>query len=214
MNILKNELIDRTQVIKETIRYLGYKRNIMSKEYAVDERTKVLIESSLEELEQVINVQFIYRILEICFEPENRLKIGKLQIESNSLYRNLKDCENVIVMCITLGADVDRIIKKYAIIDLSRAVVLQACAAALLEEYCDRLEEILNRQLEQELQKNIYFRPRFSPGYGDFSILHQRELLEMTEANKMIGLSMTDGYMLTPTKSVTALIGISNIKNT
>lgn len=213
MDILKSELIDRTQVIKETIRYLGYKRSILSKEYAIDERTRVLIESSLAELEQIINVQFLYRIFEICFEAENKFRIGKLQIESKSLYKTIRDCENVIIMSITLGPDVDRIIKKYAIIDMPRAVVLQSCAAALLEEYCNLFEEVLNQQLEQELQKKVYFRPRFSPGYGDFSILHQKELLEMVDANKRIGLSMTEGYMLTPTKSVTALIGMSNTKN-
>ena len=32
----------------------------------------------------------------------------------------------------------------------------------------------------------------------------------MLDATKCIGLTMTDGYMLTPTKSVTAVIGISN----
>lgn len=51
-------------------------------------------------------------------------------------------------------------------------------------------------------------RPRFSPGYGDFSILHQREFLGLLEAGKRIGLSMTESSMLTPTKSVTAVIGL------
>ena len=52
-------------------------------------------------------------------------------------------------------------------------------------------------------------RPRFSPGYGDFDIHHQEEILRMLDAHKKIGLSMTESYMLTPTKSVTALIGFA-----
>ena len=61
-------------------------------------------------------------------------------------------------------------------------------------------------------QDKNYLRPRFSPGYGDFSILYQKDVLRMLDAPKKIGLTMTDGYMLTPTKSVTAIIGISNTK--
>ncbi len=51
-------------------------------------------------------------------------------------------------------------------------------------------------------------RPRFSPGYGDFSIEHQGEILRMLDSAKKIGLSMTGGNMLAPTKSVTAVIGL------
>ena len=77
--------------------------------------------------------------------------------------------------------------------------------AALLEEYLDECQEEL--RLEQEAQ-GLYLRPRFSPGYGDFSVLHQGEILRMLDAPKRIGLSVTDGNMLTPTKSVTAVIGV------
>ena len=64
-------------------------------------------------------------------------------------------------------------------------------------------------EIAKELDAGLYLRPRFSPGYGDFSILHQKELLQMLEAPKKIGLTLTEGYMLTPTKSVTALLGMS-----
>ena len=86
---------------------------------------------------------------------------------------------------------------------------MQACAAAMLEEYCDEMQDKIAQQLAEE---KLYLRPRFSPGYGDFSILHQKEILDMLDAPKRIGLTMTDAYMLVPTKSVTAIIGVSNTK--
>ena len=89
---------------------------------------------------------------------------------------------------------------------MTRAVILQACAAARLEEYLDAWQEERKKELEEE---GLYLRPRFSPGYGDFSIHHQKALLQRLEAPKRIGLTMTDGYMLTPSKSVTALAGLS-----
>ena len=91
---------------------------------------------------------------------------------------------------------------------MPKAVVFQACAAAVLETHCDELVKNLAEELKEQEK---YLRPRFSPGYGDFSILHQKQILDSLDATKCIGLSMTDSCMLIPTKSVTAVIGISNV---
>ena len=185
---------------KEAVRYLGYGR------HAIDEPTLELIQDTFRELDQVADARFVYRIFEIIEENENQLTIGGLRIQSRNLYKNLKNCKHGIVFCATLGTSVDLLLKRYSVSDMSKTVVLQACAAAFLEEYCDRMQ----KQIEDGLENGLYLRPRFSPGYGDFSILHQKELLQMTDASKKIGLALTEGYMLTPTKSITAVMGISS----
>jgi hypothetical protein len=81
-------------------------------------------------------------------------------------------------------------------VDSAEGLCLQACAAAKIEEYCD--------SVEKELPAH---RPRFSPGYGDFDITHQTDILRILDAQK-IGLTETKTHMLTPLKSVTAVIGI------
>ena len=106
----------------------------------------------------------------------------------------------------TLGIEVDMLLRRYSLMDMSKTVVLQACAAALLEEYLDDWQEEHRKVAEME---GCYLRPRFSPGYGDFDISHQEDVIRMLECAKKIGLTMTDRYMLTPSKSVTAVIGIS-----
>lgn len=188
---------------REAVRYLGYGR------HAIDERTLQLIEDSFRELEQTANVKFIYRIFEISFPDTDELMIGKMKIESKNLYKNMKGCEKAVLFAATLGTGVDLLMKRYSVTDMAKAVVLQACAAALLEEYCDACQDEIAEALEQE---QLYLRPRFSPGYGDFSMLHQEEILRMTDAPKTIGLTMTDSFMLTPVKSVTAVIGASRTK--
>lgn len=185
---------------REAVRYLGYGK------HAIDERTLALIQDSFEELDQASDARFVYRIFEISKADKNGLTIGNLKIESRNLAKNLKNCQKAVLFGATLGTRVDMLMKKYSLTDMSKTVVLQACAAAELEEYCDKMQ----KQIALELDTGLYLRPRFSPGYGDFSILHQKELLEMMEAPKKIGLTMTEGYMLTPTKSVTAVIGISD----
>ena len=44
---------------------------------------------------------------------------------------------------------------------------------------------------------------------GDWRLEDQRQLLMLLDCAKRIGLTLTDGYMLTPIKSVTAVIGLT-----
>ena len=121
----------------------------------------------------------------------------------------LKQCEKLILFGATLGTGADRLITRASLTDMAKAVVLQACAAAMLEEYCDACQREIAKQQEKE---GWYLRPRFSPGYGDFDIQYQKPLMQMLDCAKTIGLTMTDSFMMTPTKSVTAVIGMSRIK--
>ena len=87
-----------------------------------------------------------------------------------------------------------------------RAVVMQACAASLIESYCDECQEPI---AQEAASRGLYLRPRYSPGYGDFDISYQREFLTVLDCPKRIGLTMTDSFMLAPSKSVTAVIGLT-----
>ena len=92
---------------------------------------------------------------------------------------------------------------------MARAVVMQAAAAALIEEVCDRNFESWRKEYEE---KGLYLRPRFSPGYGDFPLSVQKDLLGGLEAGKRLGITLTEGGLMMPSKSVTAVIGISPVK--
>ena len=186
---------------KEAVRYLGYGKN------EVDDKTLQEIQDSFRELERLADKKSIYRIFELSLKDENELKIGNVEIYSRNLRTNLKDCKQVVLFAATLGAEVDRLIRKMQVVDMAKAVVMQACAATLLEEYSDELQQKIAERMQEQ---GKYIRPRFSPGYGDFSIQHQKDVLAMLETSKRIGVTMTDSYMLTPTKSVTAVIGIGD----
>ncbi len=178
--------------VREAIRYLGYGT------HAIDEQTSDMIQDSFRELEGIVDVKFVYRIFEIARQESEMFEIGGIKIKSKHLEKNLVGCENAALFAITLGAQVDYRLKRYELTNIAKAVVFQACAAALLEEYCDKVQEEIANQTK----------PRFSPGYGDFSIQHQQQLLHVLETPKRIGLSATEASMLIPTKSVTAVIGI------
>ena len=100
----------------------------------------------------------------------------------------------------TIGFEVERQINKYFISDKTLAVILDSAATAAIESYCDELCD----NLEGELTS------RFSCGYGDFDISHQKMICQTLDTQKSIGLFTSPSYMLSPQKSVTALIGIKN----
>ena len=86
------------------------------------------------------------------------------------------------------------------------AAAAQAAAAALIEDCCDEENERLRAEAAE---RGLKLRPRFSPGYGDFSIEHQRDIARELDTPRRIGLTVTDSCMLAPMKSVTAVIGIA-----
>lgn len=134
-----------------------------------------------------------------------KLECGALEFHSVDLEEHLHGCASFFLFAATLGAQADTLLRQWNASDISLAVVGQACAASLLESYCDACTETLGATLPE----GFYLRPRYSPGYGDFSLSFQRPLLDLLDANRRIGLSLTEGGMLAPTKSVTAVIGIT-----
>ena len=183
---------------KEAIRYLGYGK------HAVDDKTLAMVEDSFRNLEDIAGRRSIYRIFDLQQTADDRFTIGRVEIQSRSLGRNLKGCRKIILFGATLGTAVDRMLARLSLTDMAKAVVMQACAAALLEEYCDACQADIAAQVSAE---GLYLRPRFSPGYGDFDISCQAPLMQMLDCAKTIGLTMTDSCMMTPSKSVTAVIG-------
>ena len=169
--------------IKEAVRYLGYGRN------AADEKTLALIKDAFAELERTAAPRSVCRIFDVDQTKDGRIMIGNMEIDSVSLSRNLKGCTKAVLFGATLGAGTDQLIRRASVSDMAKAVIMQACAAAFLEEYCDEEQLRIGREMEDQ---GLYLRPRFSPGYGDFDIRYQEPLMRILDCAKSIGLTMTD----------------------
>ena len=101
----------------------------------------------------------------------------------------------------TVGAGVDRLIAIYNRLSPARAAVLQAMGAAAVEQWCDEL----NARITEEYGPS---RPRFSCGYGDLPLSLQRSIFPALNVTKNIGVTLTEGDLMMPSKSVTAIVGI------
>lgn len=185
---------------KEILRYLGYGNK------EGDEAVNGLIEESLTELLAAASPKCISRTYPLTLLPDNELDFSVFRTKSRNLSKNLADCEQVILFAATLGTGVDVLLRKYNKLQMSKAVIMQAAATAVIEEYCD--EE--NRKLKQEYEaQNLYLRPRFSPGYGDFPLECQKNITAVLETPKRVGIMLTESLLMTPSKSVTAVMGVS-----
>ena len=107
-------------------------------------------------------------------------------------------------MAVTLGHQVDTRIRYYEKINMTKALILDACATAFIEEICDGI----CREIEDKLMDGNKLTSRFSPGYGDLPISIQKDFLATLNAEKSIGLTATSTSILIPRKSVTAIVGL------
>ena len=186
---------------REILRYLGHRGQ------QIPDNVMQLVEECEQELDQAASPKSTWRSFPLKIYG-HEIDMGCLRTKSRSLEKNLKDCEEILLFAATLGSQVDVLLHKYGKLQMSKAVVMQAASAAMLETYCDEI----NEQLKEEYrQKDWYLRPRFSPGYGDFPLENQTAIAAALELGKRIGITLTDSLLMAPSKSVTAVIGVSRI---
>lgn len=164
-----------------------------------DEGVERLLHECLQECENAFSYRVCYRI----FQTETFLE--KFGGNSKSLQKNLDGCTYAVAFAATVGISIDRLITKYANISTVKSLLFQAIGAERIESLCDVFCEDIKKK---GVEKGYESRPRFSPGYGDFSLQEQGAFLQVLNAFKMLGLSLTDSLLMTPTKSVTAVVGL------
>lgn len=185
--------------IKELCRYLGYGKN------EPDERTKAAIRSVIDEYIPCVRERHVTLEVPITVGADGVALPGGY-LPSKSLARTLDGCECAVIMAATLGAECDRLMMRYESSDMAKAAIAQACGACAIEVLCDRI----CADIEQVAAlRGLYSRRRFSPGYGDLPLETQNFFIAALDAQKKIGLTLTSSLMMVPTKSVTAIVGLS-----
>src|SRR5699024_11558941 len=109
-----------------------------------------------------------------------------------------------ILIGVSLGHKVDTIIRYYEKLDMTKAIILDSCASVAIEDIINNINENLEKIVSKD--KKI-LTSRYSPGYGDWPLDIQRNILDVLESSKTIGLNLTSHNILIPRKSITAIIG-------
>jgi len=178
---------------REILRYAGCKEN--------EENVVKLLYEALDEALPLLSYKVCFGELPLAFEEGGKCILGHMDLTSRSLARHLKGCSRVILFAATVGVGLDRAIAKYSRISPAKAVMLQSIGAERIEALCDDFCEMIK-------EKKGEIRPRFSPGYGDLPLGVQREIFDLLSPERRIGVCLNDSLLMSPSKSVTAFIGI------
>lgn len=183
---------------KEILRYAGCKK-------ATDEVIS-LMHTALEEVRDRLSYRVCYREFPIKIE-DGVCDLGFARVDSAALAKNLEGCESIVIFGATVGLELDRLIAKYGKTAPSRALMLQAIGAERIEALCD----MFCSELEEEKGKaGLFLKPRFSPGYGDLPLELQGEIFSVLDCPRQIGLTLNSSMLMSPSKSVTAIVGVSS----
>ena len=166
-----------------------------------DPAARALFASVWEEAEGVFTPRAVFCECPLRTEGD-RLYIGGITLTSGMLSRTLAGATRALAMAATVGPMIDRLILRYSRLSPARALMLQALGTERIETALDVLCADLTTEYGYPLT------PRKSPGYGDLPLSLQRDLFALLTPERRIGLSLTDSLLMTPSKSVTAFIGI------
>jgi len=188
----------------EVLRYLGYKGQ------KIDINLKNLLEESINELDMICKEKYISDIFDMERQADYiAVTDTTLCLHGKDIKKHLKHSEKCVLMAATLGLEVDKHIAMYSRTHLTKGIILDACASAAVEGLCDCAKQEIKKQAKS---MGYELTSRYSPGYGDFSICVQKDILEILKAYKRIGLTVNENHIMIPRKSVTAVIGLKKGK--
>ena len=178
---------------KEILRYAGVRGT-------ADEKTEELLEECLSLVDGKFKYALCYKRFGVT-PTENGFDLGFATVNSELVKKRLEGCSEIVLFAATVGMETDRLISRYSSVSPARAHMIQSIGAERIEALCDTFESILKAD-------GIDLCPRFSAGYGDLPLELQRDIFKALDCSKNIGLTLNDSLLMSPTKSVTAIIGI------
>lgn len=184
----------------EALRYVGYAGQLI--DGMLDARVDELIAAC----ETRSAPAFAHASFPVEEAPEGIKLVGtSLVLPGESIAEHLRGARECAVMACTLGLANERAAAHYKAKSMLDAVVFGAAGSSLVECVADACEAAV---MASAAARGLRANWRFSPGYGDLPLSLQPEILRVLGAEKRLGLNCTPTYLLTPTKSVTALVGL------
>lgn len=124
-------------------------------------------------------------------------------LEGKDIRAHLAGCKEVFLMAATIGAAPEKELLRLTRSNTFEALLFDTACSCAVESYCDDICEDLQKNCPTALTE------RFSCGYGDFPLQAQQEICRILRTDTQLGLCCDKSFLLTPRKSVTALVGIT-----
>ena len=182
----------------EAMRYLGAGEG--------DDALRRQLAAVASELTAALEPRYVYRVFDLARENGDILLAGTgVRLTGATASTMLAQCRRAALLACTLGPGFDAMLRREQARDMGRAVMLDACGSAWVESGCNAAEEELRARLP-----GLFLTDRFSPGYGDLPLRLQPAICAALDAERRVGIHVSDSFLMNPMKSVTAVIGISD----
>lgn len=128
-----------------------------------------------------------------------------LKLTGTSIRSHLAAATAVAVLAVTIGPALEQQVTQcFNKGEYTGGLLLDAAGTVAVETTADQLNELI---CQQTAAQGLTTLRRFSPGYGDWNITVQPDILSLS-LGQSIGITTTESCMLLPRKSVTAIIGL------
>ncbi|MBQ3480810.1 MAG: vitamin B12 dependent methionine synthase, activation domain protein [Oscillospiraceae bacterium] len=181
----------------ETLQYLSYHGS------ALPDRIRADLDRCEALLLQTARPRLVWKLFSLL--DDGTLEGTDYRPGGEDIHAFLQDCDSVVLLAATLGAEAESLIRRAAGRDMADAVILDAAGSAAIETVCDNFCDDLAASLAPR-----FLTDRFSPGYGDMPLSDQHALFRVLDVSRRIGVTLSQSALMIPQKSVTALIGVSD----
>lgn len=165
-----------------------------------------LLESCLAELGDRLRCQVCWNTFPVSPVVDG-LDLGFARTDSQDLTRRLSGCRECVLFAATVGLELDRLIARYGAVSPARGLFFQAIGAERIEALCDAF---CAQRAQALARRGRGVTVRFSPGYGDVPLAMQTDIFRVLDCSRKIGLTLNESLLMSPSKSVTAIFGITN----
>ena len=185
--------LPETADLRQAARYLGAPGE-------PDEQTLTLLRRCAPPLMAACRARAVYRQLSTA----DLAQAGLLQ--GQDIARHLAGCTGGVLLAVTLGPGAGGALRRAGIGDVAAGAGTDALASALAEQAADAAERLLVQHYQGQW---LYLTGRYSPGYGDWPLAVQPLLARLLDTPRQIGLCVQENCLMTPRKSITALLGVA-----
>lgn len=182
----------------EALRYLGVTGE-------PDPALLARLSSAADKLTRSVTPRWVWRAFPLASAPSGPALEGTgLTLTGAMAERMLGECSQAVLLVCTLGAGFESMLRAEQARSMAGAALLDACGSVWVEAGCDQAEGEISARFPE-----LYRTDRFSPGYGDLPLALQKEICALLDASRRLGVQATDSFLLNPSKTVTAVIGLS-----
>lgn len=192
----------------EVLRYLGYHK---TKTHITSDINK-MIDSLIDECHIWLKPKGIFKTIELSISNNKEIITSheNFCINASDVVNLFRGSDYLSILALTLGNTLDeKIASLFDQGEYTQATILDAIGSDGVEQLANKINGIIK---QEAFRKGYHLTRRFSPGYGNWNIQAQKDLLDVLGTSK-IGIFMTESYMLNPQKSITAILGWKRVIN-